>query len=134
MAQFQLSELLTGLKRIFVAVQGKKSDSTYVDLKVADSGELITKSVGSPVFKAEKAVVTAAGTRVKLPAYACSKVTIVALKGNNGSIFVGGDDVSSTIFGAELEAKDSITLEVSNANLISINASISGEGVSYVAI
>lgn len=78
--------------------------------------------------------VTTAGTRIQLPAYSCKEVTIIAKKGNTGSIFVGGSNVSSTVYGAELEQKESITLSVSNANLIYIDSSVSGEGVSYVAI
>lgn len=78
--------------------------------------------------------VTTAGTRVRLPAFACKQVTLIAKKGNTGSIYVGDVTVSSTVFGAELELKESITLEVSNTNLIYIDASVSGEGISYVAI
>lgn len=78
--------------------------------------------------------VTTAGTRIQLPAYSCKEITIIAKKGNTGSIFVGGSDVSSTVYGAELEKKESVTISVSNANLIYIDSSVSGEGVSYVAI
>jgi hypothetical protein len=78
--------------------------------------------------------VTTAGTRVQLPNYPCREVTLIARKGNVGSIYVGGTDVSSALFGAELAAKDSVTLAVSNTNLIWLDSSVNGEGISYVAV
>lgn len=90
--------------------------------------------VGSDSLKGAVQNVTTAGTRVQLPDYPCREVTLIAKKGNTGSIYVGGSDVSSTVYGAELAAKDSMTLAVSNTNLIYLDASVSGEGVSYVAI
>lgn len=89
---------------------------------------------GSNVLIAKVQNVTTAGTRVQLPDQGCREVTIIAKRENTGYIYVGGDDVSNSVYGAELEAKDSITLQVSNTNLIYIDASVSGEGISYVAI
>lgn len=89
---------------------------------------------GSNVFKGVTATVVTAGTRVQLPNYDCHEVTIIAKRANAGCIYVGGSDVSSTVYGAELAAKDSITLVVNNTNLIYIDSSINGEGISYVAI
>lgn len=99
------------------------------------SGGAIDVNVkSSSTLKGALQTVTTAGTRVQLPNYPCREVTLIAKKGNTGSIYVGGNDVSSTVFGAELTAKDSVTLAVSNTNLIYIDASVSGEGISYVAI
>jgi hypothetical protein len=92
------------------------------------------KLTGSNALKGAVQNVTTATTRVQLPAYACREVTIIAKRGNTGYIYVGGNDVSSTVYGAELASKDSVTIAVSNTNLIYIDASVSGEGVSYVAI
>lgn len=89
---------------------------------------------GSSALKGATQNVTTAGTRVQLPSYACREVTIIAKKANTGSIFVGGSDVSSTVYGVELAANESATLAVSNANIIYLDAAVSGEGVSYVAI
>jgi len=80
------------------------------------------------------ATVTTAGTRVQLPFIACREITIIAKRANTGFIYVGGSDVASSKYGAELAAKDSITIPVANANQIYINSSVSGEGISYVAI
>jgi len=89
---------------------------------------------GSNVIKGAVQNVTTAGTRVQLPNFPCREVTIIAKRTNTGYIYVGGNDVSSTVYGAELAANDSITIAVNNTNLIWIDASVSGEGVSYVAV
>ncbi|MEH6941528.1 hypothetical protein [Bacillus sp. JJ722] len=89
---------------------------------------------GASKFTGNVAKVTTSGARVKLPANPCREVTIIALKGNTGSIYVGGANVSSTVFGVELLENESITIAVNNTDLIYIDASVNGEGVSYVAV
>lgn len=93
-----------------------------------------TREQGSESIKGAIQNVTTAGTRVQLPSYACREITIIARRANTGYIYIGGGDVSSTVYGVELQAKDSITLSISNTNLIYIDSSVSGEGVSYVAV
>lgn len=78
--------------------------------------------------------VTTSGTRVQLDNIPCKEITVIARKNNTGSIYIGGKDVSGTNFGVELEANESFTFLISNANLIYIDASVNGEGVSYVTI
>jgi hypothetical protein len=95
-----------------------------------DSVEL----TGSDVIQGAVQNVTTAGTRVQLPDIACKEITIIAKRANTGYIYIGGDDVSDAVYGVELESKDSITLAVGNANLIYIDASVSGEGISYVTL
>lgn len=101
---------------------------------VAISGTPNVNTVGSGQLKGAVQNVTTAGTRVQLAAYLCREVTIIAKKTNAGSIYVGGSDVSNTVYGVVLDANESFTFQVSNANLIYIDAAKSGEGVSYVAI
>lgn len=78
--------------------------------------------------------VMVSGVRMQLDNIQCKEVTVIARKGNTGSIYIGGKDVSGTNFGVELEANESFTFMISNSNLIYIDASVSGEGVSYVTI
>ena len=106
-----------------------------------DGNELFTESnpgntqlTGSNAVQGAVQNVTTAGTRVQLPSIACREITIIALRANTGYIYVGGSDVSDTVYGAELAALDSITIAVENANLLYIDASVSGEGVSYVTV
>jgi hypothetical protein len=89
---------------------------------------------GSESLTANVQNVTTAGTAIQLPSGACRKVMIIAKRTNTGYIYVGGSNVTSSVYGAELGAKDSLVIEVSNANLLYLNASVSGEGVSYFAI
>lgn len=93
-----------------------------------------SREQGSEQLKGAVQTVTTAGTRIQLPNYPCREVTLIGLRANKGYIYVGGTDVSSTVYGVELGARDSYTFKVSNTNLIWIDASVSGEGVSYVAI
>lgn len=184
MAQFPLSDLLSGLRRLFVGLHAKKADGTYTDVKITDNGEVYTSIVagnnvigkvivsdgtnlvaltpagsikilptntagtelftttnpakviaaGSGIFQGAKQIAATAGTQIQLPNNACNKVTIIALKDNTGSIFVGGSNVSSAVYGVELQASDSITLEVSNTNFIYLVANVAGEGISYFIV
>lgn len=93
-----------------------------------------TREQGSEAIKGAVQNVATAGTRVQLPDYACTEVTLIAKRTNTGAIYVGGADVSSTVYGVCMTARDSLTLKVSNTNLLYIDASVNGEGISYVAI
>ena len=100
---------------------------------VVDKNVEVTLS-GSILAEATVLNVTTAGTRVLLPDILCHEVTIIAKRPNTGYINAGKNTVSSTVYGVEFAAKDSFTFNVSNANQIYIDASISGEGICYVAI
>ena len=81
-------------------------------------------------------VVTTAGTRVQLSSssVACKKVTIVAETGNSNYIVVGGVNVVASLAtrrGIPLAAGDTVTLEISNLNLIYLDSLVNGEGVTY---
>jgi hypothetical protein len=89
---------------------------------------------GSSTLSGKLANVTTAGAKLQLANISCREVTVIARKGNTGSIYVGGSDVSSILFGVELQANESFTFSVSNANLIYIDSSVSGEGISYVTV
>jgi hypothetical protein len=109
------------------------SQNQYVSLQ-AKNNALFVSTQSSSTLTANVLSVTTAGTRVQLPSIACNEVTIIAKRTNTGDIYVGGSTVSSTVYGADLQAKDSITIKVSNANLIYIDSSVNGEGISYVAV
>ena len=119
------------------------ANPTYAVAVTSGTGSLEVRTIptygsvrltGSNALTATLQTVTTAGTAVQLPSIVCREVTLIALKGNTGSIYVGESNVSSSTYGAELDAKDSITLPVDNANLVWLNCSVSGEGVSYVAV
>jgi hypothetical protein len=93
-----------------------------------------TREMGSESISGNVLSVTTAGTAVQFPNIPCRKVLIIARRANTGSIYIGGSTVTSSVYGAELLARDSLQLEVSNTNLLYINSSVNGEGVSYIAI
>ena len=111
-----------------------KSLEDKIDAITAGTTPAVTQLSGSNLAEAKVVNVTIAGTRQQLDDKACREVTIIAKRGNTGYIYVGKSNVSSTVYGAELGELDSITLEVSNTNEIYIDASVAGEGISYVAI
>jgi hypothetical protein len=96
---------------------------------------IVVSSIAIPtsVFDGQTNVTTA-GTRVVLAASQAilSGVTIKAKIGNTGSIFVGNSSVSSSN-GYILAAGDTVFLEIANLNTVNLDATVSGEGVSYVA-
>ena len=81
-----------------------------------------------------KTTVTTAGTEVTLASSQAIKsgVTIKALSGNTGLIFVGANPVTSAT-GLELNAKESVFLEVANLTTVYIDSAEDGEGVTYIA-
>jgi hypothetical protein len=93
-----------------------------------------TREMGSESIVGNLLSVTTAGTAVQFPNIPCRKLLIIARRANTGYIYIGGSTVTSSAYGAELLSRDSIQLEVSNANLIYINSTVNGEGVSYIAI
>ena len=81
-----------------------------------------------------KTTVTTAGTRVVLASSTtCKSVTIKALAANTGIIYVGSSTVSSAN-GFALVAGETVTLDIANLTTVNLDASVSGEGVTYVGI
>lgn len=80
--------------------------------------------------------VTSAGTAVPLVlTTACKRVDITAKLANTGVIVVGASTVvasASTRRGIPLNAGDSYSLEISDPSLIYIDATVNGEGVTFV--
>jgi hypothetical protein len=79
--------------------------------------------------------VTAAGTAEAIRAsLACKWVTVTALLTNTLQVNVGGSGSLATSGGSTgtaLQPGGSVTLPVSNANLVFVDARVSGEGVSF---
>lgn len=106
-------------------------------VKTTNSGNdfyVPVREQGSESIQANVLNVTTAGVATQLPSISCRKIMITAKRTNTGYIYIGGSDVSSMVYGLELSARDSMTIEISNANLLYITSSVNGEGVSYIAI
>lgn len=87
-------------------------------------------------FYTKKITVTTAGTPVPLSSgtLEVDSVTIKALSANTGIIKVqkSGSATGTDYF--ELSAKDSVSFNVTNLNSIYIDATVSGEGVTILAV
>jgi len=125
--------IASGKKTSGMQILGNDGTNLYAP-NIDSAGNISMKPVGSSAIKGANSAVTTAGTRVQLPSYTCRKIVITANRTNTGYIYIGGSNVSSTVYGIELVANGQITLEISNTNLIYIDASVNGEGISYIAI
>lgn len=80
-------------------------------------------------------MVAKAGTKAQLSttSVTCKKVTVQALPSNTGSIWIGGSGVSAAgTSGYWLASTFSITLTVSDLNMVFIDADANAQGVSYI--
>lgn len=97
------------------------------------SAWLVTENPPASVLNGNKNVTTA-GTRVTLAGSTSAKsVTVKAKRTNTGSIYVGDSSVSSAN-GFELRAGDSVSLDIANLQTVNLDASVSGEGVTFLGV
>lgn len=80
-----------------------------------------------------KIIVTTSGTRVVLGSANCLSVTITALTGNAGVIYVGGSGVTSAN-GHQLTAGSSVSLDINSLGAVWIDAANSGDSVTYLSV
>lgn len=115
-----------------------KTDNIDVALstrtKPADQQHVIVDSQVAPTSIVNgKTTVSTAGTRVQLSSNTCLSITLKALSANTGTIYVGNSSVASTN-GFELLAGDTVSLDISNTNVVYIDSSVNGEGVTWLAV
>lgn len=70
----------------------------------------------------------------QLDSIKCEEVTIIALKSNTDSIFIGDENLSEDSFGVELLANESYTFRVCDSSLIRVLSKNATDGVSIVTI
>ncbi len=122
----------------FIAPVGLVEFSGSDDAKVATdvtglNTALAALAVPSTIYNGKKAVTTA-GTRVTLASSQTIKsVTIKALAANTGIIYVGDASVASTT-GFQLSAGESVSFDIANLSTVNLDASVSGEAVTYLGI
>lgn len=109
------------------SVMDDTNNAVRVNL-VAGSGAVTTNIYNG------KTPVTTAGTRVVLASSQSIKsVTIKALAANTGIIYVGNSTVTSSN-GFALAAGETISYDIANLVTTYIDASVNGEGVTYIGI
>lgn len=102
-----------------------------VSLPVSVEGTVTTSDPALTSFGTAQATVTTAGTRVQLATNTCKSMTIKAKSTNTGLIYVGNVAVTSAN-GFILSPGDSLSMDISNTNLVYIDSSVSAEGVSFL--
>ncbi len=103
-------------------------------LPVSQTGTVTTAEAAPTTVLNGKKTVTTAGTRVTLAgSTACKSVTIKALIANTGTIYVGDSSVASTN-GYALLAGEAVSLDIANLSTVNLDASVSGEGVTYLGV
>jgi len=110
-----------------------KNHDTDDRVEVNSNNALKTIQEVPQQLNANQLTVTTAGSRVNFVSLASLSITIKALVGNTGLIYVGGNTVDSSN-GFELSAGDSISLAIDNHDEIWIDSSVSGEGISYMSV
>jgi len=81
--------------------------------------------------------ITTAGTPEALTdrTIVCSAVTIRAKSDNTGVVYICDDSDNTKLFPASgLDARESITLPIQNPAAVTIDVSVSGDGVDWIAV
>jgi hypothetical protein len=105
-------------------------DGSFTD--VAPGKPLPATWASGGTVGSDRAAVATAGTPVALPSHAgIYGVTVRALLGNAGTVYVGGPAVSAAT-GFELAPGEALSLDVADSAAVFIDAATSGDGVSLV--
>lgn len=113
---------------------GFLQDTTTKALVVTGDSSSVSADVAGTLTSGRK-VVAAAGTAEAIRAsLACKWVVVSALLTNTTQVNVGGSGALATVGGSTgtpLGPGASVTIPVSNANLVFVDARTTGEGVSF---
>lgn len=108
--------------------------STLATVISKDLDSIRTYPGGEGTIYTGVVAVTTAGARVRMDTQLCNEVLVTADPENTGYIFIGDVTVSSSVYGVKLAAGGYISLNISNVNLLYVDSSVNGEGVSFIAI
>ncbi len=123
-------------KRVALRAQDPLTGS-WVNVAAVDNGDG-TYSISTSTsrwlpstLKAFVTTITTAGTRVQLASNTLTNGAIIqAPSTNTGLVYIGGSNVSSSAYGAELQPGQSTSVAVSNTNAIYADSSVNGNKVS----
>ncbi len=122
---------------ILLPVHGGQATTKFVPVYGSAYAEVKATQASTRKPADGRKTVTTAGTRVTLVASTtpCLSVAITALAGNSGTVVVGGASTVvaalATQRGTPLLAGDSITFDCADLVDIGLDATVSGEGVTY---
>jgi len=114
------------------------SDQTAVAVTLGSTTLTATvQPAGVAAVVSGRQVVTTAGTAVQLSAQACKSVALTAAAANTGVVVLGDSTVvaaAGTRKGLPLAAGDTAITSVSNMNLLWMDSTVNGEGVSWLVL
>jgi len=111
---------------------GNVSNGSQRVVLATDQAAVATTEAAPTAMIAFVTDIPTAGTRVQLATNTIVAGVIQAPSTNTGNVFVGGSNVSSTVFGAELQPGQATGFAGSNTNLIYADVATNGDDVSFL--
>lgn len=93
---------------------------------------VVTSNPSPSTIVAFRTTITTAGVAVQLGSNSIVGGILEAPSTNTGVIYIGGSNVSSSVFGAELQPGQSAGIALSNTNLIWADTATSGNKVAFL--
>lgn len=106
------------------------ADGVATDVDAGNSSLPVNPTPANVIGNANQTVVTA-GTAVNLPNLPCVSITIRANPANTGTVYIGTSGVTAST-GIPLVPGEAISLDITNANLIWVNADTNADRVKYL--
>ncbi len=126
----QPSSSITNIGGSAITLGQKTMDNSLPVVLPSDQEFTFISTSLTSVGSFQTTVITA-GTRIQLPTNTCKTITIKAKTTNTGLIYAGTSTTSSSV-GFILSSGDAVSLDISNTNLLYIDSSVNGEGVSCI--
>ena len=108
------------------------NDVNLSAIKTAIEGTVVVSEASPSTIIAFVTDIPSAATRVQLASNTVVAGVLQAPSTNTGIVYIGGSNVSSTVFGAELQPGQSIGLAINNTNKIWIDAASSGDDAAFI--
>lgn len=96
------------------------------------TGTVTSTEISPTTLVAFRTTVSTAGARVQLATNTVVAGVLQAPSTNTGVIYLGGSNVSSSVFGAELQPGQSVGVAIDNTNKLWVDASVSTDKVSFL--
>lgn len=107
------------------------NDVNLSAIKTAIEGTLTIAETAPSTLVAFITDIPTAGNRVQLATNTIIAAVVQAPSTNTGNVFIGGSNVSSTVFGSELQPGQSVGVAINNSDKIWIDAATSGDDVAF---
>lgn len=130
----RIAQRLTSLIALLPTSLGQKAraSSLAVTLSSEDVTALTAQSTPPSTILAFITTITTAGTRVQLSSNGCNGGVVQAPSTNSGIVYIGGSNVSASVYGAELQPGQSTGIAIDNTSKIYIDSASNGDKVAFI--